>query len=350
MLASADRQLVRSCVMRRMFFILLAAVMAGTGVSAHAASYLLPPSGTDVIGEVTRIRAVHEDTFVSLARRYDVGYEELVRANPGVDPWLPGEGTEIVIPTRFVLPRAPRKGIVLNIPEMRIYYYPPAKAGEAPVVMTFPVGIGREGWTTPVGSTTVVRKQHRPTWYPPESVRREHAAEGDILPKAVPPGPDNPLGEYALRLGLPGAYLIHGTHKPAGVGLRVSHGCVRMFPEDIETLYNLVPVGTPVTIVDQPFKMGWLQDDLVLEVHPPLQEDLARTSKGLTSITELLVDTTSEDRRADIDWDAVETIFEEANGIPQEMTRRAALRTADLRRGLDRWCGAGAPVGACRRD
>jgi L,D-transpeptidase ErfK/SrfK len=335
--------------MRRMMMILFAALLGGAGAAAHAASYLLPPPDSDVVGEVTRVRAVHEDTFVGLARRYGVGYEELVQANPGVDPWLPGEGVDIVIPTRFVLPRAPRSGIVLNIPEMRLYYYPPPKAGQPAVVMTFPVGIGREGWVTPLGRTQVTAKQHRPTWFPPESVRIEHAAAGDPLPRAVPPGPDNPLGEYALRLALP-AYLIHGTHKPAGVGLRVSHGCVRMFPEDIEALYKLVPIGTAVHVVDQPFKMGWQADDLVLEVHPPLQEDLARTSKGLTAITELLVDTTTEDRQADIDWDAVETIFEEANGIPQEMTVGQALRTADARRGLDRWCAAGAAVSACRRD
>jgi L,D-transpeptidase ErfK/SrfK len=334
--------------MIRIRLLLLAFLSAGACGSAFGASYLLPPDGVDVIGEVSRVRATYDDTFVGFARRYDVGYEELVRANPGVDPWLPGEGTEVIIPTRFVLPDAPRNGIVLNLSEMRLYYYPPAPKGEQRVVMTFPIGVGREGWTTPLVKTKVTVKQHRPSWYPPESVRKEHAAEGDILPAVVPPGPDNPLGEYALRLSIPG-YLIHGTHKPAGVGLRVSHGCIRMFPEDIETLYKLVPIGTTVQVIDQPFKMGWQNGGLLLEVHPPLSEDLVRTSKGLTAITELLVSTTG-DQQASVDWDAVETIFEEANGIPQPMTREHIVRTADARRGLDRWCGSGASVAACRRD
>jgi L,D-transpeptidase ErfK/SrfK len=313
-----------------------------------AASYLVPPQGIDVVGEVRRVRAQYEDTFVDLARRYGVGYEELVRANPGVDAWIPGEGTEIVIPTRFVLPDAPRTGIVLNIPEMRLYYYPPPKQGEKPVVLTFPIGIGREGWTTPYVVTKVTAKQRDPTWYPTESVRKEHAAEGDILPRAVPPGPENPLGAYAMRLQIP-SYLIHGTHKPAGVGLRVSHGCIRLFPEDIETLYKLVPVGTPVRVIDQPFKMGWQADALYLEVHPPLGEDAKRVAKGLTAITELFVSTTGK-RQADVDWDAVEEIFDQASGIPQPMTREHPVRTAEARRGLDQWCGAGAAVGVCRRD
>jgi L,D-transpeptidase ErfK/SrfK len=324
---------------------LLCALGAG---AAHAASYLLPPAGIDVVGEVKRIRARYEDTFVDLARHYDVGYQELVQANPGVDPWLPGEGVEIVIPTRFVLPGAPRAGIVLNIPEMRLYYYPTPQKGEQPVVMTFPIGIGREGWTTPLGRSRVTSKQQDPAWYPPASVRAEHAEEGDPLPRIVPAGPDNPLGAYALRLSIPG-YLIHGTHKPAGVGLRVSHGCIRLFPEDIETMYKLVPVGTQVTIIDQPFKMGWDSGELYLEVHPPLTEDTQRINKGMTAITELLVDSTSE-RQPNVDWDAVEAIFERADGIPQQMTHESPMRTAEAQRGLDRWCGAGAAVAVCRRD
>jgi L,D-transpeptidase ErfK/SrfK len=346
-LARSAMQLVGSQAMYRMRLVFFAILALGTA-AAQAASYLIPPPGVDVIGEVKRIRTEYQDTFVDIARRYDVGYEELVQANPGVDPWLPGDGVELVIPTRYLLPNAPRKGIVFNIPEMRIYYYPPPSKGEQPVVMTFPVGIGREGWTTPLGRATVTAKQKDPIWYPTESVRAEHASEGDILPKAVPPGEDNPLGAYALRLSVP-SILIHGTHKPAGVGLRVSHGCIRMFPEDIETLYKIVPIGTQVVVLDQPFKMGWESGALYLEVHPPLQEDTKRASKGLTAITELLVSTTG-DREADVDWDAVETIFEQANGIPQPMSHEHGMRTAEARRGLDHWCGAGAAVQVCRRD
>ena len=165
---------------------LLCALGAG---AAHAASYLLPPRGVDVIGEVKHIRAHYEDTFVDLARYYDVGYQDLVQANPGVDPWLPGEGTKIVIPDALRAAERHASGIVLNIPEMRLYYYPAPQKGEQPVVMTFPIGIGREGWTTPLARTRVTNKVRDPAWYPPESVRAEHAAEGDPLPRVVPAGP-----------------------------------------------------------------------------------------------------------------------------------------------------------------
>lgn len=225
-----------------------------------------------VVGEIQIIRARHEDTFVDIARAYDLGFDELVDANPDVDPWLPGEGTRIVLPTQFVLPDAPRTGIVLNIGAKRLFYFPKAAPGEAAQVITHPVGIGREGWATPTGATKVISKTKDPTWVVPASIRREHAAAGNPLPARVPPGPDNPLGRYALRLDLP-SYLIHGTNRPAGIGMRVSHGCIQLFPEDIESLFAEVPVGTPVLIVNQPRLLGWRGDNLYLEAHPPLEDD-----------------------------------------------------------------------------
>ena len=228
--------------------------------------------GEDIVGELQAIRARHEDTFVDIARAYNLGYDELVDANPGVDPWLPGEGTRIVLPTRHILPDAPREGVVINLAAKRLFYYPEHGQGEAPFVVTHPIGIGREGWETPVAQTRVIGKAKDPAWYPPASVRREHAEAGDPLPARVPPGPDNPLGGYALRLELPG-YLMHGTNKPAGVGMRVSHGCIRMFPEDIEWLFGRVAIGVPVRIVDQPLRVGWYEDELFVEMHAPLAED-----------------------------------------------------------------------------
>ncbi len=228
--------------------------------------------GQDVVGELQIVEAREEDTFVDIARTYTLGFDELVQANPDVDPWLPGEGTKIVLPTHYILPDAPREGVVLNIASKRLFYYPPVAEGEDAIVETFPIGIGREGWATPTGTTKVVSKARDPVWFVPASIRKEHAEAGDPLPAKVPPGPDNPLGHRVLGLGMPG-YLIHGTNKPAGVGMRVSHGCVRLFPEDIEYLYSQVPVGTPVRIVDQPYLLGWRGDDLLLEVHPPLLED-----------------------------------------------------------------------------
>jgi len=228
--------------------------------------------GSDVVGELQAIKARHEDTFVDIARAYDLGYDELVDANPGVDAWLPGAGTRIILPTEFVLPDAPREGIVLNVGAKRLFYFPKPVKGQPRVVITHPVGIGREGWQTPIGTTRVVAKNKDPVWTVPASIRKEHAAKGDPLPARVGPGPDNPLGAYAMRLGF-ASYLIHGTNKPDGIGMRVSHGCVQLFPEDIESLFAEVAVGTPVRIINEPQLLGWRDGNLYLEVHSTLEDD-----------------------------------------------------------------------------
>jgi len=237
-----------------------------------AAQFVLESGEQDVVGEVQIIQSRESDTFADIARAYGLGYDELVQANPGIDPWLPGEGTIIVLPTQFVLPDAPREGIVLNIAAKRLFYFPPAEEEAAQTVITHPVGIGREGWETPTGTAVVVDKARDPTWYPPWSVRREHAAAGNPLPAVVEPGPDNPLGHRVLQLDMPG-YLIHGTNQPYGVGMRVSHGCVRLYPEDIETLFEQVDRGTPVAIVNQPLLYGRRDGEFFLEAHPMLAED-----------------------------------------------------------------------------
>lgn len=295
--------------------LLLAASAPAT--NALAATYPLPTGSDTVIGEVQKVVAAHEDTLLDIGRRHGVGYEEIVAANPGVSPWLPGAGTEVLIPSRYILPDAPREGIVVSLSEHRLFYFPPRKQGEAAVVHTYPISVGRMDWHTPLGLTHVVSKREKPIWYPPESVRKEHAAEGRPLPKAVPPGPDNPLGEYAMRLGIPGgAYLIHGTNRPSGVGMQVTHGCVRMFPEDIKALYPQVPVNTPVRLVDQPYKMGWRGDELFMEVHTPLEGTDNADAHNLTNITKLLVSAT-QDRSVVIDWAKAERTFELASGIPE---------------------------------
>jgi L,D-transpeptidase ErfK/SrfK len=216
------------------------------------------PADGDLVGEYAEVAAGRDDTLIDVARRRGLGYEEVVNANPGVDPWLPGEGTMVRLPLRRVLPDTTREGIVVNLPEHRLYYYPAAKAGEPRVVVTYPISVGKMDWSTPLGLTRVAAKVKDPAWYPPESVRTEHAKHGDILPKVVPAGPDNPLGAYMMRLAIPGgAYLIHGTNLPAGVGMQVTHGCMRLYPEDIEELFKMVAVETPVRIVNQPQKTGW---------------------------------------------------------------------------------------------
>ncbi len=247
-------------------------VRVATELPPLVTNRLLLGPDSNVVGELQVIRARHEDTFLDIARAYDLGYDELVDANPGVDPWLPGAGTRVLLPTRYVLPDGPREGIVLNVGTKRLFYFPKATPGAPREVITHPVGIGREGWSTPLGTTKIVAKTKDPVWTVPASIRREHAAAGNPLPARVPPGPDNPLGAYAMRLGFD-SYLIHGTNKPDGIGMRVSHGCIQLFPEDIETLFGAVPVGTTVRIVNQPLLLGWQDGNLWLEAHPALEED-----------------------------------------------------------------------------
>jgi len=299
----------------------------------QAEQFELPPKGNDVIGAVAVITARADDTLLDIARRHGLGYEDIVRANPDVDTWLPGEGTEVLLPTRYVLPSGSRKGVILNLAEYRMYYFPEPKDGEPAVVMTYPMSIGRMDWETPLGLARVVSKVTDPTWYPPASVRAEHAADGDPLPRIVPPGPKNPLGRFAMRLSIPG-YLIHSTNRPAGVGMRVTHGCVRMFPEDIRFLFAHVSVDTPVRIINEPVKVGWHGDELVMEVHRPLDEAPIETESGeitneprsshadrqpersvLTALTEQFVAATNT-RAGVLDWQRAEELLDHADGIP----------------------------------
>jgi L,D-transpeptidase ErfK/SrfK len=321
----------------RILIFTLAAMVAVTA-PVYADVFELPPEGYDVIGTVTTITARYEDTLVDIARRHGLGYFDVVRANPDVNPWLPGAGTEVVLPNRFVLPPGPREGLVLNLAEYRMYYFPESGEGESRYVYTFPMSIGRMDWETPLGKTKIISMAKNPAWYPPQSVRDEHAADGDPLPRVVPPGPQNPLGTRALRLGLPG-YLIHGTNRPAGVGMRVSHGCIRMFPEDIEFLFERIAVNTPVRIINVPVKIGWEGDSLVAEVHPLLETaqqlvnetlehiealdadvELPPPDPGakdpLTYVTEQFIVATAE-RAGRLDWDLIETLVERSNGIPE---------------------------------
>lgn len=291
-------------------------LVAAITTPALAAMYDMPPPGSDVVGKLQHIKTKKSDTFVSLARKYDVGYRDLREANPNVDPWLPGDGTPLVIPTEYVLPNVPRKGIVINLPEMRIYYFPPKGSKYAGKVFTFPVGIGRQGWATPVTHTHVAQKIPHPTWTPPASIKAEHAKKGEPLPDVVAAGPNNPLGQYALRLGLP-SYLIHGTNKPAGIGMHVSHGCIRLFPEDISTLFAMVSKGTPVNIVSEPYKVGWQGNTLMMEVHPPHPEGDSKPVQSYTPWVQALIAATKDEPKAPVDWEKAEKIVHQGSGIPE---------------------------------
>ncbi len=285
----------------------------------RADTVFLPMNGDTVVGSLGVTTSEYEDTLLDIGLAYDQGYREMRLANPKVDPWIPGADTEVVIPSQYILPKAPREGIVINVPEMRLYYYPRPRAGEPRVVITYPVSVGRQDWKTPQGLTRIVAKTVNPAWYPPESIRKEHAADGDPLPKMVPPGPNNPLGRYALRLGHNG-YLIHGTNKPFGIGMRVTHGCLRLYPKDIERLFGEVRVGTSVRIVNQPFKIGRQSGGLYLETHPPLDEDAAAFHDSFTQVAGLVSQAPLEGSE-EIDWNTLQQAVSERRGIPVLISR-----------------------------
>ena len=280
--------------------------------------------GVAVVGELQVTHSRKEDTFADIARRFDLGYDELLRANPGIDPWLPGEGTEIVLPTQFVLPDGPRDGLVVNVAAMRMFWFPKAPKGQPRVVVTYPIGIGKVGWATPIGSTKVVSKRKGPIWTPPESVRREHAKAGDPLPARVPPGPDNPLGAYAMNLGWP-SYLIHGTNKPPGVGMRASHGCIRLYPEDIAALFPEVPVGTRVTVVNQPLLSGWQSGNLYVQAFPvPVEgedDSKAPTPLAWDAKVAASLDSQAGQHDAAVDAALAQSVITQSRGITTPVTR-----------------------------
>ncbi|MGH8209728.1 MAG: L,D-transpeptidase family protein, partial [Steroidobacteraceae bacterium] len=263
--------------------------------------------------------------LTDIARRFNVGYEEILRANPKVDPWLPGADKPIVVPTQFIIPNAPRTGIVINIAAMRLFYFPPHqsgpphKSGEPQVVITHPIGIGKVGWSTPEGVTKIVRRQADPTWRVPVSVLKEHRENGEELEKVIGPGPDNPLGKFAFYLQWPG-YLIHGTNKPAGVGLRSSHGCIRLYPEDIAQLYDTVPIGTQVRVVNQPFVFGWRGNQLYMQAFDVLEDDTRDWKKAPRKLlSKSLAANLQKQLKAheeQVNWDLVTTLSHSPRGVP----------------------------------
>lgn len=240
--------------------------------SAHADEFPLPRSNADsLVGAIQYTSVLHGDSLLDIARAFDIGHDQIILANRRLNRWVPRVGAEVTIPSLYIIPTGQRRGIVLNLAELRLYYFPPYQQ----TVHTFPVSVGDYDWRTPQGRTTVVAKEIDPAWYPPKSIRAEHLSEGEELPRMIPGGdPDNPLGHFALKLGIP-SYLIHGTdqRRSFGIGMRVSHGCIRLYPEDIEELFSMIKVGAPVTIIDQPIKVGWSGDQLYIEVHQPLPED-----------------------------------------------------------------------------
>jgi L,D-transpeptidase ErfK/SrfK len=276
---------------------------------------LIDPEGN--LRETATYRASYQDTLLDLARRFNLGYVEMVAANPGTDPWIPGEGTEVVLPTVHLLPDAELDGVVINLADMRLYYF--AEPGARP--RSYPIGIGREGLTTPLGTTTIARKKKDPIWRPTARMR----AEDPQLPEVVPPGPDNPMGTRAMYLGWP-LYAIHGTNNPWGIGRRSSSGCIRMYPEHAEELFDLVEVGTKVTVVDQPIKLEWIDGALFMDAHPTqLQSDqLEAEGRFEPELPSKVVDQVlamAGDQASRLDWSRIRRATVERRGYPIRVTR-----------------------------
>ena len=291
--------------------------------------FVLESAAQSVVGAPQIVYASQDNTLSDLAREYGLGYDEIIAANPDVDPWMPGDRTPVLLPTQYVIPDVPREGIVLNIASKRLFYFPEAAEGQPQTVMTYPIGIGRVGWETPLGTTVVVSKATDPHWYVPASVRREHAEMGNPLPSVVPPGPDNPLGAYVLKLEMPG-YLIHGTNQPYGVGMRVSHGCVRLYPENIELLFSMVEPGMPVRIINEPFLLGRRNGELYFEAHQPLEDDVLDPAERLDALLEQQSQVLPLSRQ---DADHIRAIASDGSGVAvlvshhdaQEVFARASL-------------------------
>lgn len=274
--------------------------------------------GENMVGTIAAINTREHDVLPDIARHYGLGYNDISIANSSISPWTPEPGSKVLLPLQFILPDSPHNGIALNLANMRLFYYPKKQPDK---VYTYPVGIGRQGWNTPMGLTSIVAKDANPKWHVPASIHREHAEKGDSLPNVVGAGPDNPLGLYAMRLGFP-SYLIHGTNKPYGIGMQISHGCVQLYPEDIEVLFKKATVGMPVRIVHQPYLTAWHQDMLYLEAHEPLSKWAKDKAKLKKRVVKQLREISAK-KGADVDWDKVERILERSNGIPTPVLKQS---------------------------
>jgi L,D-transpeptidase ErfK/SrfK len=281
----------------------------------YATTFTVPSAGNSILGEVQYTTSYASDSTATLAQRYNLGLNSIVNANPGVaeNSILP-PGLNVTVSTAFILPPLPRKGIIINLPEMRMYYFPPGTN----TVMTFPIGIGRIGKTIPIENTAIIRKVTNPSWFPTPDIREFNRKQGIDLPKEMGPGPDNPLGPYAIYLRIP-TYLIHSTIFPESIGRRASFGCIRMNEADIKEFFPLVNAGTPVAIVDMPAKVGWENGRLYLQAYPPLQERTDLPHAKLSGVVELVQQNIPAKSRAFINWQMVAYVAEQPDGIPHEI-------------------------------
>ena len=289
-------------------------ISLGWGSALSAATFDIKPDQT-MIGELRYIEARGDETLLEVAYEFDFGYEELVAANPDIDVWDLKRGARIVLPSRFILPEGPRTGVYINTASYRMYYYPEEFKGAK--VITYPISVGRGEWPTPEKEALIIDKLVSPAWYPPKTVREEHKEEwGEELELVVPPGPDNPLGEYALQLNLPG-YLIHGTNKPYGIGMNVTHGCIRLRPDDINSFFQLVPRGTSVRIVNEPYAVAVEDGVVYLEAHTG-EADEDELAVKLTNTIKRSLKSLKGD--IPIDWKRLTSVAERGEGMPEAVS------------------------------
>jgi len=281
---------------------------------AYSASFDLPSDGSTVVGQVRRVLPENGNTLLDIGRHFDLGYAEMEQANPGTSVWTP-QGP-IVAPTQFILPPKPWTGIVVNIPQRRLFYFPTPVTGQAPKVITYPISIAQVGWSTPLGATRIVAKYQDPAWFVPKSIQAQHSKEdGVAFPTYFPPGPDNPMGMLALETSLPGIF-IHGTNHPWGVGLRASHGCMHLYPEDAANLFPLVKVGTAVRVINAPVLIGNLAGYWVMSTFPLLNEYPNQPSLDNWVHQSLMTLTLAPDRIA---MDRVAALIANPEPIPVEL-------------------------------
>lgn len=290
-----------------------------------ARTFDLPRDGSNLVGETYTTEILPGENLADVGRREDMGLLELIEANPKVHPWRPKAGTSVTIPAQFILPPGARQGLVINLPELRLYFYHPNEN----TVTTFPIAIGKQGWATPTANSKVIDKQENPSWTVPDSILEEKIASGIYnFPKVIGPGPKNPLGQYAIRLDLPG-YMIHGTNLKGGIGSRVSHGCIRLFPKDIEALYWNISIGTPVRILNEPVKFGFKEGEVFMESHRPLSEHATEAAAAPREmVRRALYSHPQQD--FDILWDRIEIELKRRQGLPVVVGRYDETGLPDL--------------------
>jgi L,D-transpeptidase ErfK/SrfK len=297
---------------RRLFILILTFIWP---IASLGLSFDLPKNNDSVVGEVQVTQVKEDEGFSDVAMRFDVGYYEIFDANPGINPDTPTQNVALVVPTQYILPLELKPGvIIINLAEMRLYFQPPKEKR----VYIYPIGIGKEDWETPLGEMTIVKKTKNPTWVVPDSIYKFRLSIGDKIEKVMPPGPDNPMGKYALRLSASssGSYAIHGTNIPESVGRRTSAGCIRLYDADIEALFKQVKVGTKVIIVNKPYKAGWLGNKLYFEAHMPLFEQRILKGDDLKQAKEV-VSNALKGRNVLIDLKKVEVMAKDHIALPR---------------------------------